>query len=329
MVELGNFLNSGASELEKAAEEAYSRNPWFTKENVFQSLNAIAENYLKEEVIRKWLNSYDVGSGKDRSVGIVMAGNIPLVGFHDLLCTFICGYRTLIKCSSKDEVLIGLIQEKMSSIDARCEDLVTKVELLKDFDYVIATGGNTAAKHFKSYFKDKPNLIRKNRTSVAVLRGDESNDDLINLGSDVFTYFGLGCRSVSKLYLPRDFKLDRLFEAFYDFKDVINHNKYKNNYDYNHAIYLLGKDLFHTNDFIVLREDPSLASRIASLHYEYYNTLPGLSEHLIEIGDDLQCISSKEPINGIPTIPFGQCQNPSIDDYADGMDTMQFLLSID
>jgi hypothetical protein len=315
--------------LEGIIQKAYIENPWFTPENINKSIAAISQEYLAKEKIINWVANYEIKEKDNKKkVAIIMAGNIPLVSWHDLQCSFIAGHETIIKCSSKDEVLISAIIEFMQKTDPRSSEYFTIVDRLTDYDAVIATGGDTAAVHFEYYFSKYPHIIRKNRNSVAILDGQETNEELSLLAEDVFDYFGLGCRSISKIYIPEDFNTDRLFEAFYTYKELINHNKYKNNFDYNNAIYILTQQPFLTNDFIILKEEESIASRIACLHYERYTALDEVLAMLDNNRDQIQCLSSRNPIDSWQHIPLGFCQKPAIDDYADHVDTMTFLLSL-
>ena len=319
------ILPSIKSPIKALIDEAYIKNPWFTPESSTKALNAIAEEYLDKNKLLEWLASYDIREPEQKRVGLVLAGNIPLVGFHDVLVTFLTGHKALLKCSSKDDVFIPGLVEIMTEIDGRVSSCFEKIDRLKNFDAVIATGGETAAVHFKYYFRDYPHIIRKNRHGVAVLSGNENRQELMGLGHDIFDYFGLGCRSVSKIYVPGRYSFDGLFEAFSDFKSIIDHHKYKNNYDYNNAIYLMGQEAFLTNDFIILKEDKSLGSRIACLHYEYYDDFAQLEGMLFELSGDIQCISTSMDLKNRDTVPLGKCQIPALSDFADGVDTINFL----
>jgi hypothetical protein len=327
--EVGLLLQSGVHpKMEAIIHQAHINNQWFTIDNINKSIRAICSEYLEKEKLSQWVQGYELAQINPKTVAIVMAGNIPMVGFHDMLCSFISGHKTMLKCSSKDEVLIPAIIEFMAEIDPRVFSYFEKVEQLKGFDAVIATGGDTAAVHFEYYFSKYPHIIRKNRSSIAILDGTESPEELASMAEDVFDYFGLGCRSLSKVYLPTDFHTDRLFEAFYPYKEIINHNKYKNNFDYNHAIYVLTLEPFLTNDVVILKEDSSIASRISCLHYERYQDINRLNETLKGQKDSLQCVSSKNPIEGWQHIPLGKCQKPDLADYADYVDTMDFLIKL-
>ena len=314
-------------ELAPVVAQSIVENPWFTTESVHHALTSVSRDYLKKEKVEAWLSPYNLSDDKaQKRVGLVLAGNIPMVGIHDILSVYVTGHHAVIKYSHKDKVLIPHLLEKLAEWDARMKETFTEVERLVDIDAVIATGGNTAATHFRSYFGKYPHIIRKNRSSIAVLHGDETEEELIALGRDVFTYFGLGCRNVSKVLVPNGYKWDGFYEAIYaDFHHVIDHHKYKNNYDYTHAIYLLGQHPFLTNNFLIIREEESMTSRISCIHYEYYNQIDELEEKIATAAESIQCVASNKAIGDIQTTRLGDCQSPGLADYADGVDTIKFL----
>ncbi|MEO8067220.1 MAG: acyl-CoA reductase [Flavobacteriales bacterium] len=296
-------------------------NGWFTETNVRHMLASLAE-MLDERALRQWL-----ADRKEpvvaRSVGIIMAGNIPLVGFHDLLCVVLSGHSARIKPSSQDNVLIPAVVELLERFAPGIRaHLRIENGKLGVVDALIATGSNNTARYFEHYFGHLPRLVRKGRISVAILDGTETEDELTALGEDVFRYFGLGCRSVSKLYVPQSFDLDRFFGAIFPWKEVVNHNKYGNNYDYNKAIWLLERVPMLENGFLILREAEALASPVASLYYERYDDREKVLAELHAEQEEIQCIV------GHGHVPFGRSQHPGLDDYADGMDTMAFLAGL-
>ncbi|MEH6771080.1 acyl-CoA reductase [Maribacter arcticus] len=305
-------------------EMAQHYNGWFSEKNC---LHAFQEwgNLLTRENLEAWLRNYDITSNKEKVVALIMAGNIPLVGFHDLLCVLVTGNKALVKLSSNDQKLIPLIIDYLKSIEPHFEERVifTK-EKLEHYDAVIATGSNNTARYFEYYFGKKPHIIRKNRNSVAVLNGKESEKELTALGEDIFRYFGLGCRSVSKIFIPNDYNIDTFFKAMFPHNDIINHNKYANNYDYNKAVYLMSEFKILDNGFLILKEEKSYGSPIASLFYEHYNNSEELKAKLKLEEDNIQCIVSSGFIDN--EISFGQTQKPSLSDYADRIDTVNFLL---
>ncbi len=337
-VKLGDFLNDFCENhntntgesfegLKKAITKAEQQNGWFTQENIRYALKQWS-SLLTEEKINHWLSPYALNvASNPKTVGIVMAGNIPLVGFHDFLCVLLTGNNVLVKLSSNDQVLLPFVVDYLMQKEP---SFTQKITITKDkfeaFDAVIATGSNNTSRYFEYYFSKKPNIIRKNRSSVAILSGSESKEQLVALGEDIFRYFGLGCRNVSKVFVPRDYDFDILFDAFYVYKDIINHHKYANNYDYNKAVYLMSHFSILDNGFLILKEDESFSSPIASLFYEYYEGREQLERLLQDNKEDLQCIVSDRNESG--SIPFGQTQKPQLGEYADDVDTMEFLLNL-
>ncbi len=303
-----------------------SLNGWFVKENIILSVDEIA-NSLKKENLLNWMDDYDIPSELDRTVGVIMAGNIPMVGFHDFLSVLIVGHSIKAKLSSEDNTLLRFIGKVLISIEPEFESKINFVEKLENFDAVIATGSNNSARYFEQYFSKYPNIIRKHRNSIGIVNVNDGIKELELLGQDVFQYYGLGCRSVSKIYIPEGYRLDTIFEAFYAYKHVTDNNKYANNYDYNKAVYLLGNNALLDNNFLLLKEDTSLSAPVGVLHYEYYNNINTLKIHLKEQGNAIQCIvsSSNTTIN---TVEFGRAQCPKLDDYADDEDTIGFLLNL-
>lgn len=314
------------SELNKLLKDSYQHNSWFTENNLKLSLkNWSAE--LNKKNIDNWLKNYKIELKSSKTVAIIMAGNVPIVGFHDLMCSLILGFKCIVKLSSDDKILIPLIVKFIQSrFDGFKEKVFFENNILKNFDAVIATGSNNSHKYFEYYFGKYPNLLRKTRHSVAVLNGNESDSELAMLSNDVFDYFGLGCRSVSKIFIPKGYDLDLLFNAFYMKRFVIDHNKYANNYDYNKAVYLMSEEKFYDNGFVILKEEKKLGSPIACVYFEYYDDLVQV-QNIIKINNqNIQCVVSNEKIfNGIS---FGTTQCPKLSDYADNVDTLKFLLKI-
>ena len=307
-----------------------SHNGWFTPEQVYFAIESWAKA-LREDNLNKWLSAYPYDCAQDdktvKTIGLILAGNIPLVGFHDFLSVLITGHKVLVKTSSNDQHLIAFLADYLISIEPKLSYYISFTDgKLENFDAIIATGSNNTARYFEFYFKDKPSIIRKNRNSVAVLNGNESHEDLVNLGEDIFRYFGLGCRNVSKLFVPKDYNFDAFFKAIYEYKDVIFYEKYSNNYDYNKAVFLMSNFKLLDNEFITLKEDMSYASPISSVFYEYYEDIADLQKRLESESYQIQCVVSN---NLIPnSISFGQTQQPKLWDYADNVDTLQFLISL-
>ena len=298
-------------------------NPWFTKDNIDVAISSI-DNMLKYSSLREWMSNYLMEEPDIKTILLVMAGNIPLVGFHDLLCVLLSGNKVIVKLSSKDGVLVESIIDKIISLEPKMKDFIVVTEnfIQQDFDATIATGSDSSSKYFNYYFKSSNSIIRKNRRSIAILDGSETNQELKALADDIFLYFGLGCRSVSKLFLPINYDLDKLFKAFHKYKDVINHLKYSNNYDYNKTICLMNKQKLLDNGFILLKEDSSIQSPISMLFYEYYNNRQELDNYIHLNQSLFQCVVSKKDV------PFGKSQFPKLNDYADNINTLDFLTNL-
>ncbi|WP_396167364.1 acyl-CoA reductase [Flavobacterium sp.] len=310
----------------KLIDLSQSHNGWFTPNQVHFAIESWAEA-LTEENINLWLSKYDFSTVQPKTIALILAGNIPLVGFHDFLSVIISGHKVLVKTSSNDQKLLPFLAKYLISIHPELENYITFTEgKMEGFDAVIATGSNNTARYFEYYFKDKPSIIRKSRNSVAILTGNETSDDLANLGEDIFRYFGLGCRNVSKLFVPKGYNFDAFFQAIYEQKDVIYYEKYANNYDYNKAVFLMSNFKLLDNEFLTIKEDTSYASPISSVFYEYYEDVNEIKNRLEMDAEQIQCIVS----NGITenSIPFGQTQKPNLWDYADNVDTLEFLLGI-
>ncbi len=320
---LGEYFLSDEKPWQEAKEKAGLENGWFIPEFVDLAIQNIAVSFLQEKILKDWSGSYQLQTLnlKPRTIGIVMAGNIPLVGFHDLLCVFISGHKACIKLSSKDRVLIKHLAEKMTEWSPGLESHIQFSEMLTGCDAYIATVSNNSSRYFDYYFGKYPHIIRRNRTSAAILNGDETTDELERLADDVHLFFGLGCRNVTKIYVPQGYDFIPLLEAFKKYLWLADHHKYKNNYDYNLALHILNKKYYMTNGSILLIEDPSLFSPISQLNYEYYSGKESLVKSLSG-HSDLQCIVGKG------FIAFGMGQSPSIDDYADGVDTLKFLCNL-
>ncbi|HMI07478.1 MAG TPA: acyl-CoA reductase [Flavobacterium sp.] len=310
----------------KLIELSQSHNGWYTPEQVHFAIRSWAEALTKEN-LDQWLSAYDLKAVEPKKVGLILAGNIPLVGFHDFLCVIISGHKALVKTSSNDQHLLPFLAKYLISIDPDLENFIAFTEgRLENFDAVIATGSNNTARYFEYYFKDKPSIIRKNRNSVAVLTGDESKAELIALGEDIFRYFGLGCRNVSKLFVPEGYNFDNFFIAMYEFQDVIKYERYANNYDYNKAVFLMSNFKLLDNEFLTIKEDTSYASPISSVFYEFYKDLNEIRVRLENDKDQIQCVVSNNLTND--SIAFGQTQKPQLWDYADSVNTIIFLQEI-
>ncbi|HEY4208227.1 MAG TPA: acyl-CoA reductase [Puia sp.] len=340
--ELGEYCLSGEPGWVSARQRAHHENGWFTPEFIQLAVRQIAAEFLQKDRLTQWAASYSLPAANPapKTIGLTMAGNIPLVGFHDFLSIFITGHRQWIKPSSRDNVLIRHLAARLEKQDPRVAGFVAFQERLTGADAYIATGSNNSARYFDYYFGKYPHIIRRNRTSVAMLTGEESREDLDRLADDVYLYFGLGCRNVTKLYVPENYDFLPLLEAFRRYNYLSDLSKYKNNYDYQLTILILNKAYYMTNESILLVKNAVPFSPISVLHYEYYrpgeDPLPFLVGH-----QDIQCVVGKgqhlvgtastpaTPSNALANlVPFGQAQHPSLTDYADGVDTLQFLCGL-
>lgn len=323
LTRLGEYILQNDDNWQIVKEKAHLQNSWFTPEYIDLATNNIARAFLQKDALTTWVQQYQVPdeNPNPKNVGIVMAGNIPLVGFHDFLCIFITGHRQTIKPSSKDETLIKHLVQQLYTWDEATRQLITFADMLKNCDAYIATGSNNSARYFEYYFSKYPHIIRHNRTSVAVLTGNETTKELEQLADDVYQYFGLGCRNVTKLYVPEQYDFLPLLNAFRKYNYLIDHHKYKHNFDYILAVLILNKQYYMTNESILLNENKALFSPIGQLNFEYYKSTKEVEEALKQ-NNDVQCIV------GSHYVPFGKAQQPGLTDYADGVDTMKFLLEL-
>jgi len=341
LVNLGKFLETVVTEDDQGEIEnswapilrkTMAENGWFTLENIQFALENWAEA-LSEKNLDHWISKYNLKnfsenvSKKTRTIAIIMAGNVPLVGFHDFLSVLISGNKVLAKLSSNDNTLLPFLAEKLIAIEPDFKNYIEFTDgKLKNFDAVIATGSNNTSRYFDYYFGKYPHIIRKNRNSVAILTGDETADELGLLADDIFRYFGLGCRNVSKLYVPENYNFEKFFKAMYNWKEIIHNHKYINNYDYNKAVYLMDSLPLLDNEFLLLKEDSGFSSPIAVVFYEKYTSLNNLNTTLKRQSENIQCIVNNGNITD--KVHFGKTQSPKLWDYADGVDTMKFLLKL-
>ncbi|GAB3338558.1 acyl-CoA reductase [Larkinella ripae] len=329
-VQLGNDLKNpeNAAEWQEIAEKAFYANHWFTPENTLRSLQAIADEYLNEEKLSAWIKGYNVNAESPKNVGVVMAGNIPAVGFHDLLCVLLSGHRLLAKLSTPDFVLINYFIKKIIEINPEFAEFIQISERLNQADAFIATGSSNSARYFEYYFSKKPHIIRRNRSSVAVLTNRENREDLNALGHDILDYFGLGCRNVSTLLVPDHYDFIPLLQELEPwFPQFTSHHKYNNNYDYNKSIYLINSVPHLDNGFLMVTANENLVSPISTVYYQTYSDLPALEEKLRSVSASIQCIASKDGFYP-GSVPLGTTQHPGLSDYADGVDTMAFLVTL-
>ena len=324
-VELGEYIkNLPGEKFKSLAESIRHENPWFTETNLRMAVSGILL-YLDEKNLQNWLKQYPAVQRRPLVVLLIMAGNIPLAGFHDFLCVLINGDIALVKLSSKDTVFMKFLASKLIDIDPNFGSRIRFEESFKNFDAVIATGSDNSSRYFDYYFAKYPHIIRKNRTSAAVLNGKESELELTKLGQDVFSYFGLGCRNVSKLFVPQGYDFHPLFKAWESYNDICLHHKYYNNYIYQKSILAISQRPHLDNGFVLLQESETLVSPLAMVYYQYYQSTDELLGHITSIDHKLQCIVG----NVSPaSIKFGQAQMPELMDYADNVDTLAFLLEI-
>lgn len=321
-VKLGKQINKIVEDADDSFFSAIqNENNWFTKESVVYALRGIA-SFLNEASLQKWASDYKLINKSDKRVGVIMAGNIPLVGLHDFMCVLLSGHGIMVKPSHQDNLLMKMIIKNLIEIEPAFANKIEIVERLNDADAFIGTGSDNSARYFKYYFGKKPNIIRQNRTSVGVITGKESEDDIQQLGKDVFTYYGLGCRNVSKVFVPKDYSFQFMLDSLQSFEEAGDHHKYRNNYDYNKSIYLVNREPHLDTGFLLVKESEELVSPISVLFYQQYENEKQLQCLLSENESKIQCIVGRD------YIPFGKAQQPEVDDYADGIDTMEFLCGL-
>jgi Acyl-CoA reductase (LuxC) len=322
-------LNSSLQEIQNSDEvlkRALDENPWFTEENSKMAISAVC-SWLDEKNLRSFSAKYG-SSKKPMRVGLVLAGNLPLVGFHDILCVLLSGHHAQVKPSIKDKVLIEALVNSLFEIDPGLRENLDLVEKLSGIEAFIGTGSNNTNRYFDHYFGKHPHIFRKNRTSIAVLSGKEKTEDFHMLGKDIFSYFGFGCRNVSKIFIPEGFRIPSLLDEFQSYSGILDHNKFANNYQYRRAIYLTGGEKFLDTGFLIVKESESPFSHIAELNYEFYYNEEDLLNKIERIKDNIQLVIGKK-MEGLPHADFGQSQFPGIEDFADGVDTMNFLVHLD
>ncbi|MBS4043333.1 MAG: acyl-CoA reductase [Chitinophagaceae bacterium] len=319
---LKNYLLSTDENWINVKQEAQYANAWFIPEFIELSIQNICTAFLDKKKLESWVQAYSIANNfNKKTVGVVMAGNIPLVGFHDFLCVFMSGHKILIKPSSKDEVLIKHIVEKLIEWDERLTPQINFAQTLKNCDAYIATGSNNSSRYFDLYFGKYPNIIRRNRTSVAVINGNETQEELKNLAKDIQLYFGQGCRNVTHLYVPENYDFIPLLQELKTYEYFLDFHKYKHNYDYQLAMLMMNSKFYMTDGSVILSQNDSIFSAISQVHYSYYKNIEDVKT-LIENNDDIQCVVGKN------YTPFGTAQIPSLTDYADGIDTMKFLAEL-
>jgi hypothetical protein len=323
LVRLGEYMKSNAEAWQQAKHTAYLQNKWFIPEFINTAVDNIVKEFLQRDTLEQLVKQYAVEDTTSaiKTIGVVMAGNIPLVGFHDFICVFLSGNKLMIKPSSKDEVLLKHLANKLIEWDNEVASLIIFAEVLKNCDAYIATGSNNTGRYFDYYFAKYPHIIRKNRTSVAILDGTETNEEIALLSSDIQLYFGLGCRNVTKLFVPGGYNFVPLLEALKAYEYFVDNNKYKNNFDYQLALLIMNNKFYMNNDSILLTENAGLFAPVSQLNYSFYNSKEETVAAL-QNNTDVQCIV------GHGFTPFGQAQQPCITNFADGVDTMEFLMNL-
>jgi hypothetical protein len=328
-------ISAPSPEFTDVMQRAENKFPFFISANIVRSLNAVAA-WLTEENLNSWLRAYPAlcGNFTDKKIAIIMAGNIPFVGFHDVLCVLMAGYKAILRQSSNDpylwKYLLRILERVSPEIAARAE--ITD-GLLREFDAVIATGSNNSARYFEEYFAYVPHLIRKNRSSVAVLHGEESETDLDGLYDDIFSYFGLGCRNVSHIFLPAGYDVQGL--ALRRENGVSGklkpHNAYMHNYEYSRTLALMNNTPHIDTEYCLWVKNSALCSPTAVIYYSFYDNLQQVEKYILEHKDEIQCVAGNAPLQlpaPLSAVKFGAVQSPAIIEYADGIDTMQFCSKI-
>lgn len=326
--QLGEHFKGDSDYLNEVIERAARENTWLTSENIQKSIESIS-TWLDFETLNQWIQSYQIENTQNKEIGLIFAGNLPLVGFHDLLCVLASGCKVKIKLSSDDKVLPKYVIDKLIEFEPLLQDRIQIIEKLTDFDAVIATGSNNTSRYFEYYFGKKPHIIRKNRNSVAVLTGSETPEEMHALGHDIFDYFGMGCRNVSKIYVPKDYNIAHFYEGIANHDYVKDNFKYFNNYEFYKSIYLINNNMHFDNGFLLVKEDEALASPLSVIYIEYYESIKQLETQIQAISEQIQCLVSGINLNvSSPKVAFGKSQQPSLMDYADQVDTMQFLKEV-
>lgn len=319
---LGGYLTHNDAEWQEAVQQAEAKNPWFTEAFTRHAANQISKNWLTSEALTNWANHYHLDDNiQPKNIGLVLAGNIPMVGIHDVIAVFLIGHFQTIKLSAKDDVLIKHLVDKLIGWDERVAERIRFAEMLKGCDAYIATGGNNSSRYFEYYFQKYPHIIRKSKTSVAVITGNETADDLSRLADDIHLYYGRGCRNITKLFVPEGYDFIPLLDAFAPYRYYIDNKRYKNNYDFQLSVLLLNQQYYMTNGTTLLVEAEPFFTPISMVHYSYYKS-PETVKEMLENHPDVQFIA------GAGFSPFGRAQSPELCDYADGVDTMQFLLTL-
>lgn len=321
------FGNEDNTDLKEACHRAHIKNQWFTPQNISMALSYWSQK-LRKDTLNEWVNRENiVQSPTPKTIGVITAGNIPLVGLHDIVCVLITGNTALVKLSTDDEELLKFFAAKWAQIVPEWANCIQFTERINTMDAIIATGSNNTARYFEYYFGKYPHIIRKNRNSIAVLTGDESPETLASIGRDVITYFGKGCRNVTQVWAPTGYEWPKMLDNFMLYGDIINHHKYANNYTYHKAILLMNLDKHLDTGFLLLKEDTKIYAPISMLNYAHYTSLGDMQLFITENKENIQCVISEASQLDGAILP-GQSQNPQLWDYADGVNTIQFLMGI-
>lgn len=325
LIQLGNHLQEKDDFLDATIKRTTFNNAWLTEQNQYLAIQTIANNFLDGDKLKEWIHNYNLSTNQPKNVAIIISGNTPLAGFQDIFYAFVAGQYAQIKLSENDRFVLPYFIKLLNKFDERTIPYFTITDTLSGYDAVIADSTNTTQNYLEKYFSHLPNIIRPNQKAIAVLSGDESNTHLQHLALDIFSYFGLSTRSIAKIYVPRGYKFEPLLETLHQNNKIILHSKYKNNFDYNYSMFIINRTEYMANGCIILKEDQSLDSRIACLHYEFYDEIDTLQKHLQEVSSQVSCIVSTLPLEGVSTIDFGQTINTQLYDYPANIDTMVFL----
>lgn len=321
---LSSKLEDINQDLINVVNQSYLNNNWLTSDNYWKSINHWKGSLTKYN-IQEFITDYPITT-ESKTIGIIMAGNIPMVGFHDLLCVLLMGHNAQVKCSSNDPYVIKYLINCLKLYNPKLNDKIVITERLKSIDAVIATGSNNTFRYFESYFKHLPRLLRKNRKSIAILDGSETEKEFELLGQDILTYFGLGCRNVNQLFIPNGRTIEEILDCIMDYSHLINHNKFANNYTYHKALLLMNNEQHLDTGFLLPKRRRDLLSPLACVHYDYYESFDEIDDFILKNKEDIQCIVGN--YSSTEVIPFGKAQYPDLKDFADNKNTLEFLSTL-
>lgn len=321
---LSTILEDKNQDLINVINQSYANNNWLTSDNYWKSINHW-KGSLTQDKIQEFISDYPIAP-KPQTIGIIMAGNIPMVGFHDLLCVLLMGHTAQVKYSSDDPYVIEYLINCLKSYNPKLNNRIVVTERLQSIDAVIATGSNNSFRYFESYFKHLPRLLRKNRKSIAILDGSETEKEYELLAHDILTYFGLGCRNVSQLFIPNGRPIEKILDCMMDYSHLINHNKYANNYTYHKALLLMNSEQHLDTGFLLPKRRRDLLSPLACIHYDFYESIDEIDDFISKNKEDIQCIVGN--YSSTDVIPFGKAQYPDLKDFADNKNTLEFLSTL-